>query len=157
MAIDDVAKNNALSERFDIGGAVISDLAKLKTLVAYTSADSATPREVGDYSGGYQVPAGRKFVVVAVRAVHIGGTGVYTHIGTGTSDVGFASASAPTGTELTSPSYGALHITTTAQEHVQKDVVMVVPETLYLHVFCSSSEVYWTIYGFEVDATATTI
>lgn len=152
MPIGDIEKNNTLPAHWVIGTVVIPEPAKLKTLCAYTSANHATPREVGVYTGGYLVPNSKKFVVVAARVVTAAAAGNYMYIGTATSDINFANT-APSGTDIIT-AFGNFHITTIAQELVEKGHSVVVPAGRYLHVSNVSGEAFWTIYGYEIDATA---
>lgn len=159
-AISDVEKNNILGSRFLIGGTVFKadDLPKLKTLHAYHSSNFATLREMGQTSG-YQVPAGKKFVVVAVVIRTTGGSvGASLGLWGADSDVGFSSGSAPSNTDPTvNSSDSNVYVMTAASELIELSSPYEIAATKYPYVYVTSGVGVWHVYGFELDADAETL
>lgn len=159
--INDLSLNHDLPLRALIGDTLITNFTKLKTLYAITNGTLnpwATPREVGS-SSPYVVPASKKFVVVAVQTQAFSATvGASLGLETATSDVGFGSSSAPTGLDVnnstSTPSQVGLIVT--ASELRRQSVLMIVPAGYYLAAR-AASRVSFHIYGYEIDANATSL
>lgn len=104
MAIESVSSNNALYERIAIGDTIIQDIATIQVLVARVDSNDYGTFRLQGATSGYQVPASKRFRVIAVHYFNIGGsTQTAVGIGTGTNDVGFNSASEPTSPDYSNP------------------------------------------------------
>lgn len=158
---NDLGFNQGLTTKMLVGNALITDLAKMKTLYGQTtSTGGAYYCTFRDYATGtaYQVPSGKKFIAVGLRFFNNATSSTCdVYLGTVTSDLGFASSST-TGAVYqqldTFTSYTGMY--TTPKEYALSHVF-----TVGFYIFGagvpSTAGCYLTLYGFEVDADATTI
>jgi hypothetical protein len=143
---------------------VNSSIAKRKVLTGvFTNvAPYCTFRAPGT-SSGYQVPSGKKFIIVAARLVQYNGAaGIAYGIASTSADAGFSSNTAPaSGTHdfgtLTFSSLSNLYVSTAAYEKIWRSLLYVVPAGRYITAYFSPNLGYITLVGYEIDATATTI
>lgn len=167
--VDGLLSNGSISDKLILGSIILDGvLYKVKPLIANVHNGSSqiysTPKLWGA-SSGYQVPAGYKYIVVAVRlVVSGGGSGNYASLLSATSDVGFDSASAPTGIDSTSITNtpGNLYSTQAANDEQTIPILMVIPAGKFLCAALDQSSTAWNfadfmIFGFEVPLSATSV
>lgn len=136
------------------GKTVIESLGKLVTLVGFMSSGNVyfTAKKVGS-SSGYQVPAGKKFILFGFRIFSGAGNGEYD-LQESSNDVGFASSTAPTSTG--SPQVYPHFITSTGDVMVEH--VLEITAGNYLSGQANiAAEVHSIFYGFEMNADDTLI
>lgn len=144
-----------------IGGRVFTDLDNLKTLYGFTNTaaniSGSTFREF-DGTAGYQVPVGKKFVLLAMQCMSVTTTGTVGTVGYCDNDIGLGSNPA----SATNPVYcggsniirpfglsGASITTETAYP-----IYFEVPAEKYLFIDDTNATAYgyYKFYGYEVDA-----
>lgn len=156
--INDLVLNNTFGPRFVLENQLFVNLAALKILQSRTSNTGplGTPREIGSTSG-YQVPVGKKYIVLGVKVVAKGATVASDYMGLQAAgqDVGLNTLTSPTGKDSDDNSRTIGYFTAVSEE-VRRSTFMVIPAGRYLLTVTGNAIAYWTIYGFEVDANATT-
>jgi hypothetical protein len=163
MSVSDADKNNTIDSRWFYGGACIPNPAKIKTLFARTTSGGtaiyATSREYGS-GAGYQVPTDKKFVILSVWIQSVAGAaGDIFGISSSTNDVGFASASKPTGWDYDTASDGGnVKVSAAANEQFIGGVDYIIPAEKFVSIYGNGgAPSYYTIIGIEVDEDATTL
>lgn len=146
-------------KNFDTSTTKMMFSSAFRTLVARTASGGnfATPRRPGA-SAGYQVPTGKKFIVFGVNVAAISSTlNAAISLMSATSDVGFA-ASIASGPDITTGVSGIPGLAAATPFEGKFSILMVIPAGKYLMVNADENQTYaFTIYGFEVDSTATEI
>lgn len=139
---------------------IIKDVGKVTALVAQTTSSGgqyyATPQNFGALASGvgYQVPSGKKFIIFGIRAIINANAAFDLQIGTGESDVGFNTTSIATNAQ-----YGFVYTTAATIGTYDISIFSEIPENKYAFFagVGSAGSCYATIYGFEIDADATSI
>lgn len=147
MAIENVSLNNALNERKIIGNTIFEqDLGTIKVLVAWVSTNTYATFRVQGTTTGYQVPVSKRFRSIALRHANFAGSAQdRAGIASGTNNVGFDSATEPTGTDFTNPqTLGTLPAYTIA------DVsdIYIFPAGVYPYYHANKNSICW-LFGYE--------
>ena len=156
--LSDLVNNGLANQRMLFDDTLFTEFAKMKVLTALNShgATYATPRVFGE-SSGYQVPAGKKFIVMGIRIASNTPGFTTAALGSADADVGFNSGSPPTGDiSITYDIPASAAIGT-----FKYSLVAPIPENKYLSINNGSAgggfAAATIIYGFEIDADATVI
>lgn len=137
-----------------VADTIIADPAKIKALYGQTTA--ASPYSTAKIFGtntAYVVPAGKKYVLVALQTTSDGNSSGLIIVGHGSNDIGFNSSSTPT----TFTSAALLDIVST-NGAFQMSCLISIPAGAYVYSSGQTgTTTQFTFYGYEIDEDATSI
>lgn len=131
---------------------------KALTLHAYIASNNhATFRKIG-VAAGYQVPAGKKFIALSQKSRgNTTGVTAFNGLNSGTTDVGFSSASPASGLDLDSTEPIQVARDTATVINTDGSTIYVVTAGRYLQLYATSVPSYVICYGYEVDVSVTNL
>lgn len=165
MATLSALTSSSFTNREVFDSAVLTGFANRKTFVAFFNGGASgfhcTPYEHGS-SSGYLVPSGKKLILTTSQWVMEGTlTGKKIGIGSGSTDVGMSSTSAPTTHDFSGAATipGTQYITTASGSQVLRlSYILVIPEGKYIYAYNAHTGASWLhLTGYEINATATQI